>query len=395
MYYRLNENYVLRGWIKQNAVLVRRPRNQTYPLKAEEFNLLTLCDGETDFDDIPLSPEQQDLLNLYIRRKAVTELNSPVPLEEDQVYRFYPNRFVSSVFWSVTGRCNYRCRHCYMDAPNGALGELSYEEAIDLIDQMADCGVLTVDITGGEPFVRKDIWRLIDRIVSHRMTIGVVYTNGWLLNERVLDQFEQRNLKPQISISFDGLGWHDWMRGVNGAEEAALKALLLCKKRGFPMDVELCVHRGNLPVLRETVNRLAEIGVTQLRFGNVSQTELWKCHSEGNDLSFREYVEAVLDYIPYFFEDGMRQDLLIGGIIDLHRGNPKYKVIAEKHSGDDDCLDCNLCGAVRYSSYITPEGRLSSLHAYDGMQRASAVCKDSGHGVAERIKRQLLYAVCR
>ena len=42
-------------------------------------------------------------------------------LSEDQKYRFYDNRFVEEVLWSVTEFCNYRCRHCFMDAPDGTL----------------------------------------------------------------------------------------------------------------------------------------------------------------------------------------------------------------------------------------------------------------------------------
>ena len=59
------------------------------------------------------------------------------------------------------------------------------------------------------------------------MVIGKIYTNGWLLNEEVLDQFASRGMKPQISVSFDGVGWHDWMRGIQGAEERTLNALRL------------------------------------------------------------------------------------------------------------------------------------------------------------------------
>ena len=82
-------------------------------------------------------------------------------------------------------------------AERGALGELSTEQALNLIDQMAECGVLQVDLTGGELFVRKDLWQLIDRILSYKMTINQVYTNGWLVNDELLDKFEKRGLKPE------------------------------------------------------------------------------------------------------------------------------------------------------------------------------------------------------
>lgn len=89
-----------------------------------------------------------------------------------------------------------------MDAPEGRLGELSTEQALDFIEQMAECGVLRVDLTGGEAFVRKDFWQLIEKILSYQMVIGAVYSNGWLLNEEVLEAFKHRGIKPHFPLVF-------------------------------------------------------------------------------------------------------------------------------------------------------------------------------------------------
>lgn len=43
-----------------------------------------------------------------------------------------------------------------------------------------------------------------------------VMSNGLLMNERVLDEFEKRGIKPEFNMSFDGIGCHDWLRGIPG-----------------------------------------------------------------------------------------------------------------------------------------------------------------------------------
>lgn len=358
MIYKLQQNYILRGWDKAAWVLVHRPENRYQKIQIEEFQVLILCDGRTDFDSDYVTDGMRMILKYMEEKGVVRQCDYVTPIDEEQYYQYYNNRFVSSIFWSITGYCNFRCRHCYMDAPDGMLGELSHEDAIKLIDQMAECGVLRVDITGGEPFVRKDFWQLIDRIQYYKMAIGQVYTNGWLLTDDILDEFERRNLRPEFSISFDGVGWHDWMRGVKGAERAALKALELCIRRGFPVNVEMCIHKGNYKTLRETVNSLAEIGVTNMKVGNVSRTELWKKNSEGNAMDDRTYAETMLQYIPDFFQDQMPMNIMLTGLITLYKGSKEYENIPMKYNGTEDCLEHVLCGAVRYSCYITPEGRL-------------------------------------
>lgn len=358
MYYKLNSAYVLRGWNKTAWTLVKRPENKVRYLNRKEFQALLLCDGSMDFESENISDEMKHILCQYKEEGIVEQCQYDDRLDADQYYHYYDNRFVRSVVWSVTGRCNYRCRHCYMDAPMGRLGELSQESAINLIDQMAECGVLCVDITGGEPFVREDIWTLIDRIQYHRITIGQVYTNGSLLNDTVLDKFEKRNLKPEFSISFDGVGWHDWMRGINGAEGSALRAIELCMVRGFPVSVEMCVHRGNQDTLPVTVKLLSGMGVSRLRVGTVAQSELWKCNSDGNALEVREYIEVMLRYIPEFFRSGMPMDITLASVVRLHKNSKSFKVVPKRYSGTNVCENHYLCNAARYACYITPEGRL-------------------------------------
>ena len=357
MYYKLKPDYVLRGWEKTPWVLVKRPENWVRMLDQETFQVLLLCDGQTGVTEYLADSSFRNALEQYEAEGIIELCDTCNPLEEDQYYHYFPNRYVQMVFWSITGRCNFRCRHCFMDAPDGALGELSTKQALGLIDEMAACGVLRVDLTGGEPFVRKDFWLLVDHILSYKMTIGKVYTNGWLLNEKVLDAFEQRNIKPEISISFDGVGWHDWMRGIDGAEEAALCALKLCKKRGFRTDVEMCVHRGNQEFLPQTVQVLREAGVSLLKTSNVADTDLWKCHSEGKALTNQEYVEAMIRYIPQYFESGCPMEIMLSNVITLHRDR-SYEIIAEPYDGSEKCLTCHMCGGARWSCYITPEGRL-------------------------------------
>lgn len=358
MFYRLKTNFILRGWEKMSWVLVERPENLVTQISKEEFQTLLLCDGETELSEEILNDSMKEVLEQYKNNGIVTASTEPCPLSEDQYYRYFNNRNVSAILWSITGRCNYKCRHCFMNAPDAMLGELSTNEAINMIDQMAECGVLRVDITGGEPFVRRDFWQLVDRIICHKINIGMVYTNGWLLNDKVLDEFERRNLHPEFSISFDGIGWHDWMRGVPGAEEAAIRALQLCNKRGFSTNVEMCIHRGNQKILTQTFNLLNSLGVSRVKAGNVDMTELWHKHCEGNSWTEKEYIDAMIKYIPEYYKSGCPiSNLILTNVITLH-SNGTYDIIGETYDGTEKCLNCYMCDSARWSCYITPEGRL-------------------------------------
>ena len=95
------------------------------------------------------------------------------------------------------------------------------------------------------------------------------------LNERLLDGFEARCMHPEFNMSFDGVGHHDWLRGVDGAEQAVRRAFELCRERGFPTGAEMCLWKDNRDSLRESVNYLASVGCRSLKTNPVSDSGAW------------------------------------------------------------------------------------------------------------------------
>ena len=351
----LSPQYKLRGWIGFPYALVYS--GDVIRLSREEFNVLIACDGQTDMETIRTEQIQNTLHSLE-EKGFIRFSDKPRAIDPEQYYYHYDNRYIREVYWSITGRCNFRCRHCYLNAPDAEMGEMTHEEAMKVIDQIAECGVYHLLVSGGEPLVRKDFFSLIDHALEKRIQIDQIYTNGWLLTDKMLDEFDQRGIKPEFSISFDGVGWHDWMRGVQGAEQAVLDTLRRCKDRGFATSIETCIHRGNADTIRETVKMLSETGIQSIKFCEVCNTDLWKRNADGNAMTTREYNDAVLRYIPRFFEDGMPVDILFGGVLYLYKNSTNYSLVAEFDEGTEKCLTRHMCGAVRNSCYIAPDGRL-------------------------------------
>lgn len=154
MRYVLSEQYLLRGWDRLPWAVVRRPENTVRFVDAPMFRVLELSDGTVDFD-LPLISDQMRDVAVRLEREGVLRAladGERAELTDDQRYVRYPNRFIKTVHWSITGRCNYRCRHCFMDAPDARLGELDHDTMMDIARQIVEAGILHVNLTGGEPW---------------------------------------------------------------------------------------------------------------------------------------------------------------------------------------------------------------------------------------------------
>jgi len=169
----LRLDYALRGWIGFPYALVHN--GDVIRLSRDEFGVLLRCDGQTDIDSIKSSAFHETLHSL--EKKGFIEFApNPEPIDRNQFYHHYDNRYIHDFYWSITGRCNYHCRHCYIDAPEASMGEMTHENAMRILDEIAQCGVYHLLISGGEPFVRNDFWSLIDHALEKGYFNGVSET---------------------------------------------------------------------------------------------------------------------------------------------------------------------------------------------------------------------------
>ncbi|WP_321311793.1 GTP 3',8-cyclase MoaA [Halarcobacter sp.] len=117
------------------------------------------------------------------------------------------NRKIDYLRVSVTQRCNFRCQYCMPEKPFEWTPKedlLSYEQMFKFIKVAIDKGIKKIRITGGEPLVRDDLYKLIKMISSYKPDIDLALTtNGYLLKQQI-EKLKNAGLK-RINISIDSL----------------------------------------------------------------------------------------------------------------------------------------------------------------------------------------------
>ena len=164
--------------------------------------------------------------------------------------------------WHITNMCNKRCKHCYQEEYNGiefSIKELKefgkqYLELLQEYNKNNNQNIKgQINITGGEPFVREDIWELLDffKENSKYFEFGIL-TNGSLLNEETVKKLKSYNPK-MIQISLDGSKkTHDEIRGINSYNEV-IKSLKLLKKYNIETLVSFTANNKNYKEFKDVV----------------------------------------------------------------------------------------------------------------------------------------------
>lgn len=194
--------------------------------------------------------------------------------------------------WEVTMGCNMRCGHCGSSCAEPLKDELTSEEALGLCEQLADLGLKWVTLSGGEPTTRRDLPELVRRLTQLGVSVNII-TNGWLLNQRLVQQLKESGVAT-IAISIDGTGEiHDRVRRP-GAFAHAEQAFAALKEAGITSGAVTTLTKVNLPVLGELKEELIRIGADSwqvqlgLPMGNLKGRPDWVLDPE--------QVQEVIDF---------------------------------------------------------------------------------------------------
>ena len=360
MRYILNDRYCFRGWYKLPYGILDKVKKKAVFLDRDVYMALLKCDGAHDIDRDAMSGKVRDAFDELEAAGIVRTAARGDLLKSGQMYVEYPARYRKSVQWSVTGRCNLACRHCFMSAPGGKHGNPSLEDLLNVVDQLAECGIFRVSITGGEPLIRDDLLDIIDALQAMDIGIDMIYTNGWLIDEAFLDELDRRDLNPNFQLSFDGVNCHDWLRGVPGAEARTIHALELLKDRDCRVSVAMCIHKKNCQTIRQTVNLMASLGVASMKCGKMMDLGEWQ-NPELQDvkLTDAEEIEIFADYIPKYFEDNAPLSIMLGGAFMYTPGDDKWEIYNEMHLSDEDADKCPSCGVLTGHFYIGADGMVA------------------------------------
>ena len=135
-----------------------------------------------------------------------------------------------SVQLDVTYRCNERCVHCYLD--HNDYGEMTTAEIKDLLDQLAAAGVFFLVFSGGEVFLRRDFFELLEHARSLLFSVKVK-TNAIMIGEKEADRLAELGLHGvQVSVYSHRPEVHDRITKVPGSLERTLAGARLLRERG-------------------------------------------------------------------------------------------------------------------------------------------------------------------
>jgi len=160
--------------------------------------------------------------------------------------------------------CNLQCTHCLVSSGPWEDKGLRTEEIKKIIDEARELGVFRFYFTGGEPFIRKDIFELIEYVTRGEHSELIVLTNGMFFNKTnylsLLMEAGRNRLKPQISLDGSTAEANDLIRG-KGSFKKIIQGIRTSVEAELNPTVTTVVTSSNAKDLPNITKLIASIGV--------------------------------------------------------------------------------------------------------------------------------------
>lgn len=244
------------------------------------------------------------------------------------------------VMFELTYRCNFHCKHCYVPFSYRKYGELKTKEVYSILDQLAEIGCFYLGLTGGEPFMRKDILKIIAYAKNKGFQI-ILYTNGSLIDKAVARELGRLRLN-KVDITIPGMSQKAFeaVSEVPGSRDRVFKAIDFLRQNRVALGFKTCVLKDN----QEEINQIQDFAAS-----------LGSLHRLDDRLSRK--LDGSPE--PYEFRGSLKEKT---GILHKRRFNNDKDYILKKNC-DYDIVELktnNLfkCGVGLSQAAITPQGEL-------------------------------------
>lgn len=205
----------------------------------------------------------------------------------------YKHHYPIFVDWKITSDCNLRCEHCYFheDESNfDSSKDLSAEKIFELADEIVDMDIFNINLTGGEIFLRKDIFDIIYKLKLSNVALKLT-TNATLITKEIAANLKTllNPITDSIQVSIDGATeeTHDLTRG-KGSFQKTIRGINFLREEGLPILVNSVITANNVNEIGDLYKLSQSLGVKRISF-----TKLVPCH-EGQEKLTPHFEELVI-----------------------------------------------------------------------------------------------------
>lgn len=172
------------------------------------------------------------------------------------------------IAWQLTSICNLECLHCCEESHYAFPDEMNTDQIMNLCKQIVDANIPYTAISGGEPLLHRDFFKICEFLSGHNISLKVE-TNGLFIDEKVAKKFKRLGFRS-VQISVDGAtsSTHQKMR-LNADYDKTIRAVKLLVGERVNAEIVFVPTRFNYGEVGKMIDMAASLGVYGFYTGKI------------------------------------------------------------------------------------------------------------------------------
>ncbi|MDD3301761.1 MAG: radical SAM protein [Patescibacteria group bacterium] len=285
---------------------------------------------------------------------AISKKNWPKVIEEFNNYKLITYEkfplssysFPLKVQIQATSSCNLACRTCAVFEPKRKK-DLSTQDLKLVIEKIANCGALNLEWSGGEPFLRKDLFQLVD--YAHKIGLQQnILTNGMFFSEENIKFIKEMFYSVQVSI--DGIE-DDYEKIVGKkAWNVFVNSLKIAIKNDINLQAAIILQKDNVKNIEKIIEFCANYGIKKIFIA--MEIPLGRSDNKNWD----EYLKVIEDFEkkwPQIKLYATSKNIILNCFLEKTICKSKKNIISLISPGGFSFLYIDSCGDIYPFPFLT------------------------------------------
>lgn len=347
----------------KEIILLDLARGDRYELDPSQLEFIRLLNGENSLKDIleKYNESSKEAIALLENLRSIEAVAIQKEMEVVSSTEVVVNNGIKlqDLHLEITSRCNMRCLHCYQGDCFPISNNLTLQEIKDVIAEARKMGVENISISGGEPLLLiEQLDEITKYIENNGMRFSALFTNGILVDEKLINIILNCRSKPTIFVSLDSITREGMeFRGISNKQKESLEIILSNIKKltsnSILVAINTTLNKYNIESLADMYETISALNVIAWRIGFPKTTGFFVKNSVEFSANFQKMLDESLKLIKYHH----KRNILELQIEYLYR---KEFLRPNRLSPiDDETRTCDYEGRAD-SCCVKPDGSVSS-----------------------------------
>lgn len=349
--YEINTNKVIFLYSDEQRNIKRSYGGQSFKINEISAEIIQQFNGTKTYSDVveffaEKYNELKDTVDTIIQtfiidlKKCGFEIKEQnTPLSHEIATLIHSNIYPLVASIELTENCNLRCRHCYGEFSSYKHKEIPFHQLKPMFQSLHEIGVLTVELTGGDPSVYPYTAEAIDTAFDEGIESVMLLTNGVKLEKKLIDVIIKYKDKMFVQIDLHSLDetYNNWFTCSKNILEKAKNNIATLTNQG--VQVRVCSM------------------ITPKNYHEVFDIAEWS-YNHGAIL----YAPSIVVELGRAINTKDKDDLIFSNIEHLEEFNKQYDAVQEKYPGfilgklTTEQLQRKNCGALTSNCSIKANG---------------------------------------